>query len=247
MSEKLNRILATYYNEAAVVFVVEETVRAEARGLIALYDSALNEPATLDVVRRWLARITAAVKFMPDKEGMTHRALAIAQVCEGRVPLCAFNTETQTAAMARFKDFPSAAEVLELLSDATAVLRLRRRALEGVSQGKSCMFQPAAVPEPPAMTPEQRAAASELMRALFGNMGVGLEISPGGSASPSPRVDPGRQRNPPIGAELRPEHLITVWAAHEHSPNPEIRAVAKVRLAALRAKLPAGSGAGDDT
>jgi hypothetical protein len=214
-------------------------LRSEAALLVALYDAALAQPPRLHVVRMWLARLVSAVRFAPAQEDFQHRALALHDVCLDEVPLSVFSAETQIAAMKKFTEWPSAADLLAFLRPYAATLRLRRRALHGLAEGQRSFYARwaprgtarEAAQAPVAVTEVETALAAMTKR-------TAMPFTPR-----SHRVEPPAPMTKARGVSLSPAHMRAVWEQHLESPNPELREQAKTRIAGLDAQI-AGATSG---
>ena len=83
----------------------------------------------------WLEAVANGVTDRPTDEDFDRRVRAILCAC-GEMPAILFGAMTLRMALQRFKWFPSAAAVSELLEKAGEPLRIRRRALEAVARAR---------------------------------------------------------------------------------------------------------------
>lgn len=115
--------------EHRVGLQVTPEIRAEAETLLASCDASLR-PAERDTVTKWLVALGPLVAGnMPLDDARTRIAGYVSVI--DAPPMC-FTRGTLKAASARFKWFPSVAELTELFADITAPIRQAKFAAKRV-------------------------------------------------------------------------------------------------------------------
>lgn len=162
-------------------------------------------PADFDTVLGWLTPLAASVAQAPSPGDFRAKAAAVQMACMD-VPGWAFTAATSLAAVRRFKFFPAAAEVRELLMEETREHRGTVRALKAIAAA------PAKPVDDAPMTAEQREAAAAGMRAAIADLKAKAATDA-----------PGRPEAP-IAKPLSAGHLAAIRAE-----NPLIQAARRMQ------------------
>lgn len=143
------------------VRVLAPALRDKAGQFVAEADAS-DIPAGFGAVNQWLLMVSNGVGKAPPPEEFPNRVSAITAACAD-LPGWGFNADTATRALREFRWFPSAAEVHDLISDATKAHRDTVRALRALAEAQ----EPVKALEAPQATPEERAAVAAALKGVI--------------------------------------------------------------------------------
>ena len=188
--------------------VLPEDLRKRAAQYVAIADEQ-GGPAPFDTIRKWLLIVTSGVNNPPVAADFAARISAIEFACQD-LPAWGFSDDTARTALMRFKWLPSAAEVRELVAEATAPRLAKIRALRALAavQGPEL--------ETPPLSEEARREMAAKLRAV-----VAENAARAGAA----------ERGNPSGRPVKATRLPPDMLAAQRDASPMVKAARAARAA----------------
>jgi hypothetical protein len=124
---------------------------------------ARSEPASRSLIETWLLPLSMSVVNPPKEKDCIARAWGIAAVA-GKIPAWAWNQNALSAAIRKFKFWPSIAELVALVEDLARPTLDAARAMEVLGAAKDETHEPIKPRLPP--TAEEKAYVQDLVRGL---------------------------------------------------------------------------------
>lgn len=186
--------------------VLPEVLRKRAAQYVAIADQQ-GVPATFDTIRKWLLIVTSGVNNPPVAADFAARITAIEFACQ-YMPGWGFSDDTARTALMRFKWLPSAAEVRDLIAEATAPRLAKIRALRALATVQG--------PEPETQAPseEARREMAARLRAVVAENAARAEAT---------------ERANPSGRPVKATHLPPDLLAAQRDASPLVQAARAAR------------------